>query len=143
MSEPGYTSSSSANGASVASMRAPRTTIASLVSPTLCSDTWPIACSASGLVRSTCGFMSAWVGDIDQALWVIRRGGEHLVGVLVLEVEHARHRQRGVAQLGMIERMADHLALEPDLAATLSQAVEELLARAGAGHLRQSCVRHQ
>ena len=63
MSDPGYTSSSSANGASVASIRAPRTTIESEVSETLWSATWPIACSASGFVRSTCGFISAWVVD--------------------------------------------------------------------------------
>ena len=47
----------------MASIRAPRTTIASSVSPILCNDTLPIACSASGLVRSTCGFISAWVVD--------------------------------------------------------------------------------
>jgi len=41
----------------------PRTTIPFAVSPTLCSDTSPIACSASGLERSTWGFMIEWVVD--------------------------------------------------------------------------------
>ncbi len=54
-------SSSSAKGASVASIRAPRSTMASSVSPILWSATCPAACSASGFVRSTCGFMSACV----------------------------------------------------------------------------------
>jgi hypothetical protein len=44
-------------------MRAPRTTIPVDVSPTLCSATSPAACSASGLVRSTCGFMIECVVD--------------------------------------------------------------------------------
>ena len=42
-------------------MRAPRTVMWFSVSPTLCSATSPAACSASGLVRSTCGFMIEWV----------------------------------------------------------------------------------
>ena len=38
-------------------MRAPRTVMWFSVSPILCSATSPAACSASGFVRSTCGFM--------------------------------------------------------------------------------------
>ena len=52
------------------------------------------------------------------------------------EVEHARERQRGVAQLGVIQRMADPLTAQPDLAAALPQPLQELLAGAGPGRLR-------
>ena len=62
-SEPGYTASSSAKGASVASMRAPRTRIPFSVSSTLWSETSPAACSASATERSTCGLMSVCVSD--------------------------------------------------------------------------------
>ena len=61
------------------------------------------------------------------------RRGEHPVGVLVLEVEHARERERRLAELGVVEGMRDLLAAQPDLAAALAQPVEEL--RAGAGAL--------
>ena len=59
----------------------------------------------------------------------------------MLEVEHPRERQRRVAQLGVLERMADPLAAQPDLAAALAQPVEELLPGAGARRLPDQ--RHQ
>ena len=58
---------SSANGPSVASMRAPRTTMCVSVSPILCSATSPAAWSASGFERSTCGFMIECVVDRSQS----------------------------------------------------------------------------
>ena len=79
----GRSVSSSANGASVASIRAPRTTIASSVSPILCSATSPAACSASGFERSTCGFMSACVVDRSRSRIALLVGDEVLRALLV------------------------------------------------------------
>ena len=75
------------------------------------------------------------VGDVDLTRRVVGRGDQHLVGVLVLDVEDARHRQRGGAQLGVVERVGDALAAQPDLAPPGAQPVEELLPGAGPGGL--------
>ena len=53
---PGYTASSSANGARVARMRAPRTTIPWAVVPTLCNGT-ALPANAWSVARSTVGWM--------------------------------------------------------------------------------------
>ena len=73
--------------------------------------------------------------DVDRERRVVGRCDEHLVGVLVLHVKDARQRLGRAAQLRMLERIADQLPAEPDLAAAPAQAIEELATRARAGHL--------
>ena len=80
---------------------------------------------------------------IDELALVVRRRREHLVGVFVLKVEHARQRQRGLPEFRVLERVCDLLALEPDLALALAQPFQELLASARALRLLDVNLGHQ
>ena len=70
------------------------------------------------------------VRDVDERA-VVGRGHEHLVGVLVLEIEDPGDGVGRLRELRMLERVRDALAVQPDLARVSGEAVEELLARSG------------
>ncbi len=71
------------------------------------------------------------VGDVHgRAVGGRRR--EHLGGVLVLQVVDAGERHGRAAQLVVVERMRDLDPVQPQLAGVAAQAVQELLAGAGA-----------
>ena len=61
---------------------------------------------------------------------VVGRGDEHLVGVLVLKIEHAGDRLRSGSEQRMLERVRDPLAVQPELALVAAELVEVLLAGA-------------
>jgi hypothetical protein len=80
------------------------------------------------------------VRDVHEAT-VVGRRSEHLVRVLVLEVEHPRHRLRGGAQLEVLERMGDPFPVQPNLAGVAAQTSQELFScPRGSVRLRAPCL---